>query len=514
MVMISSHNGNGIGTVHDDVDDSGGSIHGAVAATQRRAMSDCLQEVSVVSSSPVSPSSRNRSQGFPLCNSRTQLLRMNTLYEDNEEQDLNHSRDYSELDKSREIESDFYLNLCMSREEGKVSSPLYHVSSSSSTASSSCDESDENDDSDFLIEARESLLALQEWQHQTTIDSDDGDGDSDSDSHDYGDDNVSNCDASCNSSYDGNADMNKSFETHSACGYDEFNGINNYDANPTPRSCPNLPIEQRRAQTPRHHVSAKSWLQEMKDDDLQQRQRIADAIAASSKGNADTNTPTTMRTRIGSKSILKSGAKFFRNKENYLENSDHKNNNASVSKQKQGKTDRPKTGRQKLMNSLLLDRPWQSSSSRRQRRKNCEAAEDDHREDNNNNNVSISGIVAAMETESPIVGKKVDSSPAAPTNGKESELKRAFFGNSTRASSTGSEKKFDFSSPSPTSNSKDLQLKRALFGNARVVTMDGIVESFADVTTPTSGSPDEHESCHRSSTSKFAPTSDAPLSWV
>ena len=511
MVMISSHNGKGIRTVHDDVDENDGSIHRAVAATQRRAMSDCLQEVSGVSSSPVSPSSRNRSQGFPLCNTRTQLLRVNTLYEDNEEQDLNHSRDYSELDKSRETESDFYLNSCMSREEGKVSSPLYQASSSSSTASSSCDESDENDDSDFLFKARESLMALQEWQHQTTIDSDDGDSDDD------GDDNVSNCDASCNSSYDGNSDVNKSFERHSACGYDEFNnGINNYYANPTPRSCPDLPINERQAQTPRRHVSAKSWLQEMKDDDLQQRQRIADAIAASSKGNADTNTstptPSTMRTRIGSKSILKSRSKIFRNKENHLASSDHKKNNASVSKEKQGNTDRPKTGRQKLMNSLLLNRPWQTSSSRRQRRKSCE--EDNRRDDNNNNTVSISDIVAAMETESPVVGKHVDYYPASPTNEKESELKRAFFGNITRASSIGNEKKFDFSSPSPRSNAKDLQLKRALFGNARVVTMDGIVESFADVTTPTSSSPVEHESCNRSSTSKFAPTSDAPLSWV
>jgi hypothetical protein len=484
MVMISSHNGKGIGTVHDDSNESDGIY---VAVPTRRAMSDCLHEVSV-SSSPVSSSSRNRSQGFPLCNSKTQLLRVNALYEDNEEQDLNHSRDYSrdysdlnrsrdysELDKSRE-EADFYLNLCMSREEGNVSSPLYQASSSSSTASSSCIESDENDN-DFLIEARASLMALQEWQHLTTIDDDDGDND---------DDDVSNCDASCNSSYDGNLDVNKSFDAHSACGYDEFNGINGY-VNPTPRSCPDLSIRKR--SQPHRHVSAKSWLQEMKDDDFQQRQRIADAIAASSKGNADT--APTMRTRIGSKSILKNRAKMFRNKEN-LE-SDHKND---VSKQKQGK-ERLKTGRQKLMNSLLLNRPWQNQSafSRKQRRKSCENRDD--------NNISISDIVAAMETESP-VGKKVDYSPA-PTNDKESELKRAFFGN---ARASPGEKKFG-SSPSPT-NDKDLQLKRALFGNARVVTMDGIVESFADNTT-TSG-PDEQEPFRGSTI--FAPTSDAPLSWV
>ena len=71
--------------MHGDADENDG-----IEFANQRAMCDYLAETSA---SPMSLSTNNRSQGFPLCNTRNQLHKLDALYDDDEEQSLclNHS---------------------------------------------------------------------------------------------------------------------------------------------------------------------------------------------------------------------------------------------------------------------------------------------------------------------------------------------------------------------------------------------------------------------------------------
>jgi len=461
--MISPLRSNGFGAVvRDHAGDSSG-IH----MLKERAMDDCFRKIP---SSPLSPSSKHRSQGFPLSNSKTQLLRVNALYDDNGDQGsnrrLDYSQDYSldcsgdnlELDKSRE-ESDFYLNSCMSpsREDEIVASPLYKESlafssSSSTTTSSGIEEPDEND-SDFLIEARKSLKALQEWQHFATIPSRD-------------DDNVnSSCEASFNTSY-GSTEFKKSLtiDTQSACYFNDFH------SGKTPHSCPNFPIK--RQSSYQRPSSTKLWLQEIKDEDFMQRKRIADAIAAEPSSNNASPKNRAFLQRIGSKSFLKTSTKkVFGNRES--EGNDHTNEGWERELQRNRRKEMPKKGRQKLSRSTILSRTsWQNHPplGRRKRRSSCKE-DDEHRDDENDSNSSLA-MDASTKT-------------------------------ATTMATTRSEKN---NSSTMLGNDKDLETKRALYGCAKVLTMDGIVESFADPNL-TSLRGDKQNL-------PFAPRSDAPLTWV
>eukprot|EP00531_Pseudo-nitzschia_arenysensis_P010266 CAMPEP_0116134854 /NCGR_PEP_ID=MMETSP0329-20121206/10873_1 /TAXON_ID=697910 /ORGANISM="Pseudo-nitzschia arenysensis, Strain B593" /LENGTH=432 /DNA_ID=CAMNT_0003629603 /DNA_START=11 /DNA_END=1310 /DNA_ORIENTATION=- len=432
MAMMSPPRGNPMIMMLDDMDENDG-----IEYSNNRAMSDYLDDVAA--SSPMSLTSI-RSQGFGLCNTRTQLLKVNALYNDEEEEDdslnrsLDHSREYS-LDKSRE-ESDFYLKACVSREDRNSMSPLYAASSlasSDSSVASSCDPESDQTESDFLIEARASLRALDEWQDMGDFPNCD-------------EDDVSSCDASCNSSYDGDEDVKNSFDALSACAFNEFLG-NSHPSTTTPRSCPDIFASKRSQQ--RHAASTKSWLQEIKDEELEQRKRIAQAIALSSNNNSSQSS----RRRSLSKAVLKNPAKLFRNKDNI----DHKHN---VSK------DNSKAGRHTLMRSI---RSWQSPTSfgRRSRRSSFEG---DYEERDDNNDFTA-------HTVSSTNGSSQDSSPDVATK----------------------------------HNDKELQMKRAFLGSARVVTMDGIVESFADDAAYRSTALSPKPSSRRM---EFAPTSEGPLTWV
>jgi uncharacterized protein YbbK (DUF523 family) len=337
--------------------------------------------------------------------------------------------------------------MCVSKEEGcKSFSPLYATSSSaSSTASTSgSDESEEDEsygeeseESEFLTEARASLRALQEWEpfeaFPTVVD-DENDNDSAT---------VSSCHASFDSSYDGNEDVDKSFdtETQSACCYETVKS-RKFSA----QSCPEL---NSRLRTPR--PDTKSWLEEIKNDELQQRQRIANAIASASKVAISPHTPT-IRKRISPSSVLKSTSKMFRNKENV--DNGYKNDG---SKYRQGK-ELSTAGRHKLMRSILAHRsPLPASIMWRQKRRSS----------------SISDGVDERRDDAP--------TPKPVTPGRKSKSNTTF------------------------SSEKEIELKRSMFGNAKVVTMDGIVESFNDAAT--GGTADRE-------TKKFAPRTDAPLTWV
>jgi len=63
-------------------------------------------------------------------------------------------------------------------------------------------------------------------------------------------------------------------------------------------------------------------------------------------------------------------------------------------------------------------------------------------------------------------------------------------------------------------STKDLQLKRTYFGSTRVMTMDGIVESFASNGADTYAASPRNEPRGSRLENAFAPTSDAPLTWV
>jgi len=454
MMMSPLKKGNGAIAIRGDADENDVVD---LPINHQIAMSDSLRDL------PSSPSSlsKNRSQGFPLCNSKTQLLRVNALYGDEDEQDQSgsnlmntsresgasiQSREYfrhnPELDKSRE-ESDFYLSMCVSKEEGcKSFSPLYATSSSaSSTASTSgSDESEqdesygeESEESEFLTEARASLQALQEWEPFEAFPTGDDDDENDHDSAA-----VSSCHASFDSSYDGNEDVDNSFdtETQSACCYEDVKSRKF-----SSQSCPEL---NSRLRMPR--PDTKSWLEEMKNDELQQRQRIADAIASASKVASSTSTHTpTIRKRISPSSVLKGTSKMFRNKENV--DNDYKNDG---SKHGQGK-ERSTAGRQKLMRSILAHRsPLPASIMWRSKRRSS----------------SVSDGIDERRDDAP--------TPKPVTSGRKS-------------------------------NEKEIELKRSMFGNAKVVTMDGIVESFNDAA---AGGAADRE------TKKFAPRTDAPLTWV
>ena len=436
MVLTRPGEGNPIGTMHGDADENDG-----IEFANQRAMCDYLAETSA---SPMSLSTNNRSQGFPLCNTRNQLHKLDALYDDDEEQSLclnhssmDHSRDYS-LDNGGD-ETEFCLKPCVSRKDRNSLSPMYALSSASSTASSS--ESDgENDESEFLIEARASLMALQEWEHFDTIPS------YDDEKHGIG-----NCDASCNSSYDGNLEV----DTQSACDcdFDKFRGNRAIDLD-IGHSCPDIFPRKRTVQL-RHPVSTKTWLQEIKNEELLQRKRIADAIAAA-------NTPASHKRR-GSKSVLfNNPAKLFRNKENVGNDLKH-----DVSKDRKG-------GRHKLMRSM-------ASFGRRQRRNGRIEGGDEERD---GRKASTPNSVSAVAQ---IVSPNGNQQP----------------------SSTGLTKN---------SSNKELELKRAFLGSARVVTMDGVVESFADgsaaaIAAAQSGR-NALEQIPVGKRLSFAPTSDAPLTWV
>lgn len=436
MAMMTPPKGNPMIMMLDDMDENDG-----IEYSNNRAMSDYLDDVAA--SSPMSLTSI-RSQGFGLCNTRTQLLKVDALYNDDDDEEeessyrsLDHSREYS-LDKSRG-ESDFYLKACVSRETRNSMSPLYAASSLASSDSSLASSSDTESvkaESEFLLEARASLRALDEWQDMGAFPNCD-------------EDDVSSCDASCNSSYDGNEDVKNSFDAHSACAFHEFLG-NSFPSTTTPRSCPDIFASKRSQQ--HRHASTKSWLQEIKDGELEQRKRIAQAIALSSTANSSHSS----RRRSLSKAMLKNPAIIFRNKESI----DHKHN---VSK------GNSKAGRNKLMRSI---RSWQSPTSfgRRNRRSSFDG---DYEERDDINDFTA-------HTVSSTNGSSQDSSP-------DNAAKH---------------------------NDKELQMKRAFLGSARVVTMDGIVESFAD---DAALSPSESTALSAKPSSRrmeFAPTSEGPLTWV
>ena len=461
MVMISPSKGdafralrNGIGGVDagDEIDDTHLS----------KLSANYLHEASTAPLSPLSPvaplsPSQSRNQGFPLSNSKTQLLRLNDLYDDNEDESLNrsldrsrdYSREYSHLDGSRE-EADFYLNQCESTSPNRTPiGRLYQTSSTSSTdtASSYIDHVPDENDSEFLIEARKSLKAIQEWDRVISFSSDDGN---------------SSCGASCNSSYDGNSDVNKSFDTLSACGYDDIYDKHSSRSDDTPRSCPDL-SENEESRKRCQPTNAKVRLQEIQDDEFEQRNRIAHLIAETSRDSNTSHTPKFLK-RIGSHGMLKSPSNLFRSKEKI----EHHHKNDSW-KEKQGK-ERQRLKKQNLMRSILLNRrSWQSPTSfLKSQRKSKFFEEDIENKIGNRTRVIDAGIAAA-------------------TPAKEE------------------------SSPDP-SNEKELQVKRAMLGNARVLTMDGIVESFADAATPPVS---EQDSLYRKvRDANLAPTSDAPLTWV
>ncbi len=431
LMMTTPQKGNPMVMMLDDLDENDG-----LEFANKRAMSDYLDEAAA--GSPMSLSSTNRNQGFGLCNTRSQLLKVNAIYDAEEEeqssvnQSLDHSRDYS-----RDEESEYYLKACMSKESRNSMSPLYAPSSdasdASSTASSSCTKESEENETDFLTEARASLRELQDWQDTGTFRS-----------HDE-DDDVSNCDASCNSSYDGNIDINRSFDAQSAFGFDDLY-VSPHSSLDTPRSCPDLHALTKPQQT--RPSSTKSWLKEIKEEEFEQRKRIAEAIAA--------NSAQVSRRSFTPKSVLRT-PKFFRNLESIGSDSKH---NSDVSK------DRSKTGRSKFMRSIRsLHTP--TSFARRHRRSGHER-DFEQRDDNN-------------DLTSPTVSSTNGSQESSPTVGSHH-------------------------------NDKEIQVRRAFFGSARVVTMDGIVESFADDSAIVSPKVLEHTPA--SKRMEFAPTSDGPLTWV
>ena len=247
--------------------------------------------------------------------------------------------------------------------------------------------------------------------------------------------------------------MTNACDSHSECGYNcdkvQSEGLNLF----SPRSCPDLDLL--RQSPPLRSNSAKLRLKEIKDAEAEQRQRIENMIAASSpKGNTQ-YTPTFLR-RLSSKPRLKTPSKIFQNLENTPK--------SESTRQRKGKK-RFSFGRKSTRRSTLSP----SSLARRHRRQSCDAVIE-HRSDSN-----YSTAATEDSSENGIDHRKRDA-PPAPSS--------AFF------------------------TDDELQLKRAMIGSARVLTMDGIVESFADAAIGTPNSTGQE------SVGAYAPTSDAPLTWV
>lgn len=354
---------------------------------KKTAISDYLNEVDV------SPTSllNNRGPGFGLLHTKLSSY-------DEEEQSI-----YRSPIKSKE--SEFYLKSCVSSDRNSMS-PLYAASSAASTASSSSDDS-QNDESDFLTEARASFLELDALHISDT-----GPCGGEQDASDSSDDSSTNTYSECDE------DSDRIMHSKSAFSFDDFHGpLGKNRSSPiqTPRSCPDIYARKRTVRP----SSTKSWLQEIKDEELLQRQRIAGAIAATKA-----STPKTPASGLRTK---RSPSSFFRNKENV------ENHPASERK----------AGRNSLMKSIR--RSWTTPTA---------------------------------------------NAGSRPLGRRDSEQR------DDRNHSTPS--------------SKELQLKRAFLGSARVLTMDGIVESFAS-------DPEAAVALSQSVNGeriKFAPTSDAPLTWV
>jgi len=440
MVVESPSKGIKIGAFHCDIDETDG-----FPVASQNPMSDTIDNSS---GSPLSLS-RNRNAGCPLCNSKAQLLRVNTLYGDQEDENLNmglnYEREYSRDNENRR-DSDFYLNQCHSQDSylSPLCSPSYESpiapSSSSITEPNEPDEPDETDSS-FLIEAKASLEALEEFSER----------EDDPISHE--EHTIDICDARYNGRKIEIVDVMNACDSHSECGYNcdkgQSEGCNLY----SPRSCPDLDLL--RQSPPLRSNSTKLRLKEIKDAEAEQRQRIENMIAASSpKGNTQ-YTPTFLR-RLSSKPRLKTPSKIFQNLENTPK--------SESTRQRKGKK-RFSFGRKSTRRSTLSP----SSLARRHRRQSCDAVIE-HRSDSN-----YSTAATEDSSENGIDHRKRDV-PPAPSS--------AFL------------------------TDDELQLKRAMIGSARVLTMDGIVESFADASIGTPNSTGQE------SVGAYAPTSDAPLTWV
>mmetsp|Transcript_26901 Transcript_26901/g.59056 ORF Transcript_26901/g.59056 Transcript_26901/m.59056 type:complete len:497 (+) Transcript_26901:407-1897(+) len=490
--------------------------------------SSLLLQSSIIGHQKQQQERRRQNRGRRLCNSKAQLLRLNALYDQD-------NSNYSDSDKHND-DYDHPLG----RSSSTASSSFVENDDANDYAiiGEHVDDGDSDDDhysynsNSFLLEARASLRDLDEWQHFRETD-------------DVG--YSSSCDASCNSSNYANDDddvfdvsfgvdaanaVNDSFCSESSS---RLNCSNGSGASYTSSNhLNNSATTKRRSRQPScHPESTSSWLKEMKDEDFQQRKRIAEAIAAASQQatinlpgsggyTRDTTHTATVRTKTKAstsvkkykpESVLKKSIKLF-----------HKENlgidrgcNSSMDKQQR------KEGRKSSVGSFLRSFHGPSTSK------------------STSTSTSISTSASTLTSISTTI------SACPPTKQKEqvdSFKEKRFDDNhvaickkNNRSESRQPPAADTDAAPSAATvrNDKDLQLRRAVFGTARVLTMDGIVESFACPTSTTANAAAKamsgqesmdaqiHAQIHMNS--KLNPrgccdydstptTSNAPLTWV
>jgi len=202
-------------------------------------------------------------------------------------------------------------------------------------------------------------------------------------------------------------------------------------------------------QIPSHPSSTLLWLNQIKDADLEQRRRIAEAIAATTEGSGHRSDVKKSR----HKTALKKSMKRFQNKENFG-NNDH-GSNSSIDK-------RPKDG-QKLTGG---QQRRSVASFLRSGRRRLPASPSRNK-----------------EPKPDVEETRLDDNDHARTDGARSSANHDHRPTSSRSSLQSPSRTREKRQPPAIGvvariNDKDLQLKRSLLGAARVLTMDGIVESY------------------------------------